>query len=754
LRYVILGPISVHTDAGPISLERPQRRAVLAVLVLNANQVVSVDRLIEGLWGGAPPATARAQLQALIAAVRRTLRDAGAGDAIATRAGGYVLTVQDGQSDLREFETLMQRARTCVVPADAARFLRDALDLWTGTALDGISAEFVEPARARLAECRLSAHEQLIDIELSLGRHHDLVAELTALVSAHPLRERLVGQLMVALYRSGRQSEALQAGRGLRRRLAEEEGLDPGPRLAQLETAILRADPALTGPAATPPPVAPAGPAPGGRVTHRLPPSIDPIGREEELAALDAVAGTDRSTPVAAALIGPPATGKTAVAVHWAQTRADRFPDGQVLVDGTQSAAEAAAEVLRAFGVAADDLPVDDRDLVTACRETLGGRRALVIVDDATVPGTVRALLPTQGSSMILATATGSLDEATLVCVRPLGTDAAVRLLDRVAGRQRVGTAGRTLVLQYAGEPLAVLLAGAALADHPGRTVEQQMELGSVHAAADPVAAAYAAAFADLDPDERRLVRLVARTPGRDVSVRTVAALAEVPADAGRDVLNRLTRLHLMTRTAEGRFALPGRLRSLAADGQPTDDECAAQNRVIAAHLATADQAARLLYPHLTRLPMPGGDATENPFETPADALRWLDAERVNLVPTIEYAAAHGPRAAAWLLADTLRGYFSLTMRVSDWRRSAQAALTAARTEGSDEARSSAHLSLAELHLRSSRHPAALRDAWQAIAANGRAPLPEPVTTGAPAGAPRRPRTARLLLSLLGVLTL
>lgn len=744
----------MHTDAGPISLERPQRRAVLAVLVLNANQVVSVDRLIEAVWGGAPPATARAQLHALIAAVRRTLREAGAGDAIATRAGGYVLTVQDGQSDLREFETLVQQARTCAVPADAARLLRNALDQWTGTALDGISAEFVEPARARLAEGRLSAQEHLIDIELSLGRHHDLVAELTALTSAHPLRERLVGQLMVALYRSGRQSEALQAGRALRRRLADEEGLDPGPELAHLETAILRADPALTGPAASTLPVAPAGPAPAGRVALRLPPPVDLVGREEELAALDALADSDRAAPVAAALIGPPATGKTAVAVYWAQTRTDRFPDGQVLVDGTQGAAGAAAEVLRAFGVAPDDLPIDDRNLVTACRETLGARRALVIVDDATGAGTVRALLPTRGSSMILATTTGGVDEAALVPVGPLGTDAAVRLLSRTAGEERAGTAGRTLVLRYAGEPLAVLLAGAALADRPGRTVDQQMELGSVDGAQDPVAAAYAAAVADLDPDERRLIRLIARTPGRDVGVRTVAALAEVPAEAGREVLNRLTRLHLVTETADGRFALPGRIRSLAADGTPADDERAAQDRVIAAFLVAADHAARLLYPHLTRLPVPGGDATENPFETPADALRWFDAERVNLVATIEYAAAHGPRAAAWLLADTLRGYFSLTMRVTDWRRSAQAALTAARTEGSDEAHSSAHLSLAELHLRSSRHPADLRDAWQAIAANGRPPWPGPMATGAPAGPPRRPRTTRVLLSLLGVLTL
>jgi DNA-binding SARP family transcriptional activator len=242
MRYAILGPVEVTTGTQTVRLDRPQRRALLAVLLLHANTVVSIEQLIEALWGGAPPATARAQMHALVAAVRRTLREAGADDVITTRTGGYVITVADGACDLRVFENLTARARATADPDEAARLLREALTLWRGTALDGVSAAFVEAARAALEEQRLAAYEQIADLELARGRHAELVPELTGLVAANPLRERLVGQLMVALYRSGRQSEALQTARALRRRLAEDEGLDPGPALVELETAILRAD--------------------------------------------------------------------------------------------------------------------------------------------------------------------------------------------------------------------------------------------------------------------------------------------------------------------------------------------------------------------------------------------------------------------------------------------------------------------------------------------------------------------------------
>jgi DNA-binding SARP family transcriptional activator len=769
VRYLILGPVGVQLGAGPVILERPQRRAVLAVLVLNANQVVSVEQLIEALWGGAPPATARAQLHALIAAVRRSLRETGGEDAINTRAGGYLLTLADEASDLRRFEVLVDRARGLTDPRDASRQLREALALWTGTPLDGVTAAFVESARASLIEKRLTVHEQLIEIELILGRHRDVVPELTALVAAHPLRERLVGQLMVALYRSGRQSEALQAGRALRRLLADAEGLDPGPELAALETAILRADPSLAAPtaaSAAAPPVVPVRSEPAWVVPRQLPPPVHLVGRDDELAAIDDLATVDADTPVAVVLTGDTGFGKTALAVHWARSRADRFPDGQVFLDGSLSTEEAVTEVLRAFAVPADSVPTDPSEAAAACRMLIASRRVLIVVDDANGSDLVRTLLGADGRSMVLATATTDIEAATGVPVGPLRPAAAARLLGALLGPERTdGDAVDLLARRYGGQPLALLMVGANLARHPEHPVHARAAPGTAHAHRRSVApheAAFAVACADLDEQEWRLLRLIASTPGRDVGVSAVTALLDATPERTDQLLRRLTAAQLLLAGRPGRFRLHTGLRALAAGAQPPGaavaeppgEVAAAFERLAAVYLVAVDHAARLLYPHLTRLPVPGGGADAAVFDTPAGALGWLECERVNLIAMIEHAATAGHGPVAWLLADSLRGYFALTMRIADWNRSAHTALAAAAAAGSAEARSAAHLSLAELHLRSSQHPGAPRDAWQVLATKGRRRVTPPSAAGRAVPGRRRANPTLILAAMLGVLVL
>jgi DNA-binding SARP family transcriptional activator len=246
LDFRILGPLEVVADAGPIRLGGPKQRGTLAILLLNANRVVSVDRLADDLYAGAAPVTAVTQVQRQISDLRKLL---GTAQTVETRAPGYVLRLTSEQLDLQRFERLTAEATRSIdagEPQRAADLLREALALWRGPALADVAYEsFAQPAIERLEEIRLAALEQRIDADLALGRHSELVGELEQLVGEHPLQERLCAQLMLALYRAGRQSEALDVYRGTRKQLVELLGLEPTPALQQLEQAILTHDASL-----------------------------------------------------------------------------------------------------------------------------------------------------------------------------------------------------------------------------------------------------------------------------------------------------------------------------------------------------------------------------------------------------------------------------------------------------------------------------------------------------------------------------
>ncbi len=249
--YRILGPLEVLDDGRQLALGGTRQRALLAILLLHANEVVSTDRLVEELWGENPPETGAKALQVAVSQLRKTLQStAGADGLLVTRSPGYLLNVHPGELDLDRFEALVQEAEKSRDAGSAATALGQALALWRGPALADLAYEsFAQPAIARLEEARLAALEDRIDADLQLSRHTALVGELEELVAAHPVRERLRGQLMLALYRSGRQAEALEAYQTGRRALVEELGIEPGPELQKLQREILEQDPALGAPA-------------------------------------------------------------------------------------------------------------------------------------------------------------------------------------------------------------------------------------------------------------------------------------------------------------------------------------------------------------------------------------------------------------------------------------------------------------------------------------------------------------------------
>ncbi|MDX2861672.1 AfsR/SARP family transcriptional regulator, partial [Streptomyces scabiei] len=282
LEFRLLGPVEAWHGDRPLRLGGPKPRALLAVLLLRAGQVVPADALVDVIWGDEPPDTARALVQTYVSALRRALPGEAA-EAIETRPPGYVMRPGTGRVDLLEFEAGTAHARRAAAEGDhtgAARLLREALELWRGPALGGVG-DALRGEAGRLEEARQAALEERIAAELETGGHEaELVTELTSLVEARPTRERPRGQLMLGLYRLGRQADALAVYAEGRAVLADELGLDPGPELTKLYEAILRADPALltATTAAAPQPVT----AP--RPVSLLPPAIgDFTGREEEL---------------------------------------------------------------------------------------------------------------------------------------------------------------------------------------------------------------------------------------------------------------------------------------------------------------------------------------------------------------------------------------------------------------------------------------------------------------------------------------
>jgi DNA-binding SARP family transcriptional activator len=481
MQYGVLGTFEVRAGGRPVPIGGPKPRALLALLLLNAGRVVPTSQILEALWAGRPPASGATRVQGLVAQVRASLARAGVlPSPIGTHPDGYLLTVGDGELDLDAFERRLRQARTAAAEGDlaaAASAYRAGLGLWRGKALAGVAAPFAGSEAARLEERRLVAVEELTEVELARGGHADLVGELAALVVKYPRWERLRERLMLALYRSGRQAEALEVYRQGHRLLVDELGLEPGPDLRRLQRAILAGDPGLLLAAGT----APGAPRPAPVVDPpaQLPPDIaDFTGRQEQVARLRAALDSARPPRAVAiaVLSGKPGVGKTALAVHVAHRLRPEFPDGQLQVDlgGAERRPLAPDEVLdrflRALGIAGAAVPAPLEERRDLYRSRLADRRVLVVLDNAADEAQVRPLLPGSPSCAVLVTSRGrlaALDGALRFDVDVLGARDTVRLLARIAGQARVAAepeAADTIGRLCGHLPLAVRVAGARLA--------------------------------------------------------------------------------------------------------------------------------------------------------------------------------------------------------------------------------------------------------------------------------------------------
>ncbi|HZC27085.1 MAG TPA: AfsR/SARP family transcriptional regulator, partial [Actinopolymorphaceae bacterium] len=440
MRIRILGPLEIRQGDVWTRIGAPKWRSLLAALVVSPGGPLAVDQLIDEMWGDQPPRGAVNQVQGYVVRLRRLLSDPD-GMVLHTHQPGYELVLSADDVDARRFEGLVQQGEAALRRHDitiARAILGEALDLWRGPALSDVAATaLLRTEIDRLDERRLAALESRLEADLALARHAELVPELRQLCGAHPYRERFWGQLMLALYRSGRQAEALAAYQDLRRILDEELAVEPTAALRDLHQQILRADPDLDAVADGREPWKAVHPAAlQVQVPHQLPAGVaDFTGRDGELRRLDELLPTDDCATAAAvmiaAIVGTGGVGKTTLAVHWAHRVADAFPDGQLYASlrgyaptPPREPLDVLAQFLHALGVPADQTPLDLDEAAAMYRTLVSGRRVLVVLDNAADAAQVRPLLPGSAGCVAVVTSRDQLVGLTaLEGARPIELD-------------------------------------------------------------------------------------------------------------------------------------------------------------------------------------------------------------------------------------------------------------------------------------------------------------------------------------------
>ncbi|MFJ2022774.1 AfsR/SARP family transcriptional regulator [Streptomyces sp. NPDC087897] len=607
LRFTVLGPVRAWRGSELLPSGSPQQRALLAALLLREGRTATANELIAAFWGEDPPSQALATIRTYASRLRKTLGQ----DTLVSESGGYAIRTGRGALDLTLAQDLAAEAEKARASGDrgqARALINKVLGLWDGEALASVPGPYADNQRTRLEEWRLQLTETRLDLDLEVGCHAEAVSELTALTAAHPLRERLRELLMVALYRSGRQAEALAVYADTRRHLAEELGVDPRPELAQLQQRILRADEELARPADEP------APAPAPLRPAQLPATVpDFTGRAAFVSELGGrLATAEGSVMAVSALAGIGGVGKTTLAVHVAHQARPHFPDGQLYVD-LQGAGARAAEpetvlgsFLRALGTADSAIPDTLDERAALYRSTLDGRRVLVLLDNAHDAAQIRPLLPgTPGCAALVTSRVRMVDlaGAHLVDLDVMSPEEALQLFTRIVGAERVGAereAALDVVAACGFLPLAIRIAASRLAARRTWTVsvlaaklaDERRRLDELQAGDLAVKATFELGYGQLEPAQARAFRLLGLADGPDISLAAAAALLDRDPHAAEDLLEALVDTSLVESAAPGRYRYHDLVRLYARACAERDEEPAAResalSRLLDFYLATA----------------------------------------------------------------------------------------------------------------------------------------------------------------------
>ncbi|MFF7730555.1 BTAD domain-containing putative transcriptional regulator [Streptomyces sp. NPDC008001] len=741
LRFTVLGPVRARRGGELLNTGSPQQRALLAALLLRGGRTATAPELVDALWGDEPPHAALAALRTYASRLRKSLGQ----DVLVSESGGYAVRVGLGCLDIDRAEHLVAEAEKTRASGDRHRardLINEALGMWDGEPLAGLPGPYAETQRTRLEEWRLSLIETRLDLDLEVGSHAEAVSELTALTAAHPLRERLRELLMLALYRSGRQAEALAVYADTRRLLADELGVDPCPELSELQQRILNADADLAlpfipddRPCAGPAFIRPAQlPATVSDFTGRTA-FVDELG--------DQLATCDGRVMAVSAVAGIGGVGKTTLAVHVAHAARHHFPDGQLYVD-LQGAGPLPAEpeavlgsFLRALGILDAAIPDGVQERSALFRSTLDGRRVLALLDNARDAAQVRPLLPgTEGCAALVTSRTRmvGLAGAHLVDLDVMSPDEALVLFTRIVGAERVDSerdAAMDVVAACGFLPLAIRIAASRLAARRTWTVsvlarklgDERRRLDELRAGDLAVKATFELGYGQLEPAQARAFRLLGLADGPDISLAAAAAVLDLDTDATEELLESLVDTSLLESAAPGRYRYHDLVRLYARacaerDEYPPGEGEAALSRLLDFYLATAagvyvlERPGDQLLAHLTPTSHPGLDFTDQ-----AAAADWLFAEAGCLLACVrQHASATG---------GTLRRSVDLLLAAKDlaesgadsrlYEQAATALLAAAQAAGDTRAEGRARTVLTHVHSLAGRFDRADEHALHAV---------------------------------------
>ncbi|MFH0520926.1 BTAD domain-containing putative transcriptional regulator [Streptomyces sp. M41] len=738
LRFAVLGPVRAWRGQEQLPTGSPQQRALLAALLLREGRTATAAELIDALWGEEPPSQALAAVRTYASRLRKVL-DPGV---LVSESGGYAVRgLAEGALDLAVAQDLAAEAEKARGSGDlchARGVLDQALALWDGEVLAGVPGAYAEAQRVRLEEWRLQLLESRLDMDLEQGCHAEAVSELTALTAAHPLRERLRELLMLALYRSGRQAEALAVYADTRRLLADELGVDPRPDLKELQQRILQADPALAEPSApvAEPTLVPVRPA-------QLPATVpDFTGRAAFVSELsDVLASAEGRVMAVSALAGIGGVGKTTLAVHVAHQARSAFPDGQLYVD-LQGAGPRAADpetvlgsFLRALGTADSAIPDSLEERAALYRSVLDGRRVLVLLDNAKDAAQVRPLLPgMEGCAALVTSRVRMVDlaGAHLVDLDVMSPEEALSLFTKIVGEERVASereAALDVVAACGFLPLAIRIAASRLAARRTWTVsvlaaklaDERRRLDELQAGDLAVKATFELGYGALEPAQARAFRLLGLPDGPDISLAAAAAVLNLPVEDTEDLLESLVDTSLLESAAPGRYRFHDLVRlyaraCAARDERPPSERDAALSRLLDFYLATAatvyaiERPGDRLVDHRAPTEYPG-----SAFEDRHQARDWLYAEAICLLACVRQSTApHHLRRAVDLLWTAI----DLTesgANSKEYEATATAMRKAAFEAGDRRAEARALLTLANGHHISGRFALAEQEAADAL---------------------------------------
>lgn len=723
MEFLLLGDVEARFDGHRVEIGHGQLRCVLAVLLVDANQPVPVDRLLDRVWGNRPPRSARGTLYSYLSRLRLVLAGV-EGARILRQPGGYVVVVDPMAVDLHRFHRLTAQAGSVDDDRAAAALLAQALGLWRGEAFATLDTPWLNGVRAALNRARLAAELDRNDLVLGRGEHARLVGELAVRAAEDPLNERLAGQYMLALYRCGRQADALELFQRVRSRLAAELGTGPSPPLCRLHHQILTAAPEVAAPTSV------VASALSG-VPRQLPaPPRSFTGRAPQLAeltrALDERSDNGRTMAIAT-IGGTGGMGKTWLAVRWAHDNLDRFPDGQLCVNlrGYDPAGEpvppavAVRGLLDALAVAPAAIPADLDGQVALYRRLVAGRRMLILLDNARDTAQVRPLLPASPTCTVLVTSRHRLGG--LIATHgawPLRLDVlpdteARELLCRRLGGSRMATEPgpvAALIQQCAGLPLALGIVAAratlqpdlplaALADE---LCEASARLDGLDAGelSASVRAVLTSSSHALSTDAARVFALLGHVPGPDTSLAAVASLAALPVARTRVLVRELANAHLVYEQVRGRYRMHDLVRLYAAEQARTMETHAASRRLLGHYVHTACAADRLLDPHrepITLAAAPPGVAPVCLVDH-GQAMAWFTAEHAAMVAAIRQPPGGALDTHLWQLAWALANFFRQRGHWHDWADSHVTALAAAERTHDPAGQAHAHRGIAHAY--------------------------------------------------------